>query len=60
MNDEGRINGSPGNVRVTHFVLHHSTMPKEGRAWEERVAYGDVVITGRPDREVDQTAVSRE
>jgi Domain of unknown function (DUF3846) len=34
INDEGRIDGSPVNVRVTHFVLNDSTMAKEGRAWE--------------------------
>jgi hypothetical protein len=60
INDEGRINGSPVNVRVTHFVLNDSIMAKEGRAWEGAVIYGDVVITGGPDREGDQTAVSRE
>jgi primosomal replication protein N len=60
INEEGRINGSPVNVRVTHFVLHHSTMPKEGRAWEGAVIYGDVMITGGPEREADQTGVSRE
>jgi Domain of unknown function (DUF3846) len=54
--DEGRINGSPVNVRVTHFVLNDSTMAKVGRAWEGAVIYGDVVITGGPDREGDQTA----
>jgi hypothetical protein len=47
-------------VRVTHFVLNDSTMAKEGRAWEGAVIYGDVVISGGPDREGDQTAVSRE
>jgi hypothetical protein len=32
----------------------------EGRTWEGAVIYGDVVITGGPDREGDQTAVSQE
>jgi Domain of unknown function (DUF3846) len=48
INDVGRIDGSPVNVRVTHFVLNDSTMAKEGRAWEGAVIYGDVVITGPP------------
>jgi hypothetical protein len=48
INDEGRINGSPVNVRVTHWILQDSTMAKEGRAWEGAVIYGDVVITGPP------------
>jgi Domain of unknown function (DUF3846) len=48
INDEGRINGSPVNVRISHFVLNDSTMAKEGRAWEGAVIYGDVVITGPP------------
>lgn len=61
INDEGRINGSPVNVRVTHWVLQDSTMAKEGRAWEGAVIYGDVVITGPPQRgdatEVDPALV---
>jgi hypothetical protein len=48
INDEGRINGSPVNVRVTHWVLQDSSLAKEGRAWEGAVIYGDVVITGPP------------
>ena len=48
INDEGRINGSPANVRVTHWILQDSTMAKEGRAWEGAVIYGDGVITGPP------------
>jgi Domain of unknown function (DUF3846) len=50
INDEGRINGSHVNVRISHFVLNDSTMAKEGRAWEGAVIYGDVVITGPPQR----------
>jgi hypothetical protein len=38
------------NVRISHFVLNDSTMAKEGRAWEGAVIYGDVVITGPPQR----------
>jgi hypothetical protein len=61
INDEGRINGSPVNVRISHFVLNDSTMAKEGRAWEGAVIYGDVVITGPPQRgestEVDPALV---
>jgi hypothetical protein len=49
INDEGRIDGSPENVRVTHWILQDSTMAKEGRAWEGAVIYGDVVITGPPE-----------
>lgn len=30
INDEGRINGSPVNVRVSHWVLNDSAMAKEG------------------------------
>jgi Domain of unknown function (DUF3846) len=48
INDEGRINDSPVNVRVTHWVLQDSTLAKEGRAYEWSVIYGDVVITGPP------------
>jgi Domain of unknown function (DUF3846) len=48
INDEGRINGSPVNLRVTHWILQDSTMANEGRAWEGAVIYGDVVITGPP------------
>jgi hypothetical protein len=33
INDEGRINGSLVNVRISHWVLHDSAMAKEGRAW---------------------------
>ena len=62
INDECRINGSPVNVRISHFVLNDSTMVKEGRAWEGAVIYGDVVITGPPQRgestEVDQALVN--
>lgn len=29
INDEGRINGSPVNVRISHWVLHDSAMAKE-------------------------------
>jgi hypothetical protein len=42
-------------------VLHDSAMAKEGRAWEGAVIYGDVVITGPPQRgestEVDPALV---
>ena len=48
INDEGRINDSAVNVRVTHWILQDSTMAKEARAWEGAVIYGDVVITGPP------------
>jgi hypothetical protein len=37
INDTGRIDGSPVNVRISHFVLNDSTMAKEGRAWEGAV-----------------------
>jgi Domain of unknown function (DUF3846) len=57
INDEGRINGSPVNVRVTHWVLNDSTMAQEGKAWEGAVLYGDIVVTGGPDREGEATAV---
>jgi Domain of unknown function (DUF3846) len=30
INDEGRINGSPVSVRVTHWVLQDSTIAMEG------------------------------
>jgi Domain of unknown function (DUF3846) len=60
INDEGRINGSPVNVRVTHFVLNDSAIAKEGRAWEGAVIHGNVTVTGGPGREGDQAAVSRE
>lgn len=56
INDEGRINGSPVNVRITHFVLNDSTLAKEGRAGEWAVLYGDCVVTG-PAKYGDSTAV---
>jgi hypothetical protein len=48
INDESRTNGSPVNVRVSHWVLNDSLMAREGRAWEGAVIYGDVVIAGPP------------
>jgi Domain of unknown function (DUF3846) len=57
INDEGRINGSPVNVRVSHWVLNESAMAQEGRVGEWSVLYGDVVVTGRSDREGESTAV---
>jgi hypothetical protein len=57
IHDEGRINDSPVNVRASHWVLNDSQMAKEGRAGEWSVLYGDVVVTGPPDREGDSTAV---
>jgi Domain of unknown function (DUF3846) len=48
INDTGRIDGSPVNVRISHWVLHDSALAKDGRAWEGAVIYGDVVITGPP------------
>ena len=50
INDEGRINGSPSERQDQPLVLNDSTMAKEGRAWEGAVIYGDVVITGPPQR----------
>ena len=38
INDEGRINGSPVNVRISHWVLHDSAMAKEA---------GNIRQTGR-------------
>jgi hypothetical protein len=35
INDEGRINGSPVNVRISHFVLNDSTMAKEAAPGKE-------------------------
>lgn len=57
INDEGRINGSPVNVRITHWVLNESAFAKEGHVGEWSVLYGDVVVTGGPDREGDSTEV---
>jgi len=57
VNDEGRINDSPVNVRITHWVLNDSAMAREGGAGEWSVLYGDVVVTGPADREGDSTAV---
>ena len=37
INDEGRINGSPVNVRVSHWVLNASEKAKEGRVGEWRI-----------------------
>jgi hypothetical protein len=42
---------------VTNWVLNDSALAKQGRAWEGAVIYGDVVITGPPDREGESTAV---
>jgi hypothetical protein len=57
LNDEGRINDSPVNVRVTHWVLNDSAMAREGRVGEWSVLYGDIVVTGPPDREGETTPV---
>ncbi len=57
INDEGRINGSPVNVRISHWVLQDSAMAKEGRAWEGAVFYGDCVVTGPASRQGESTAV---
>jgi hypothetical protein len=56
INDEGRINGSPVNVRVTNWVLNDSALAKQGRAGEWSVIFGDVVITGGPDREGESSS----
>ena len=48
INDEGRINDSPVNVRASHWVLRESAMAKEGRVWEGAILYGDCVVTGPP------------
>ena len=39
INDEGRINDSPVNVRASHWVLRESAMAKEGRVWEGAILY---------------------
>jgi Domain of unknown function (DUF3846) len=57
LNDEGSINGSPVNVRASHWVLNDSAMSGEGGVGEWSVLYGDVVVTGPPDREGESTAV---
>lgn len=57
INDEGRINGSPVNVRITYWELNDSALAKEGRAGEWNVVFGDCVVTGCPDREGNITAV---
>jgi hypothetical protein len=57
INDEGRINDSPVNVRVTHWVLNDSAMAKEGQVGEWSVLYGDIAVTGPPDREGETTPV---
>jgi hypothetical protein len=41
INDFGRINGSPVNVRVTHWVLNSSELAKAGRAYEYSVIFGE-------------------
>jgi hypothetical protein len=48
INDTGRIDGSPVNVRVTHWLLNESAEAKDGRVGEWSALYGDVVITGPP------------
>jgi hypothetical protein len=53
----GRINGSPVNVRVSHWTLNESAIAKEGRAGEWSVLYGDCIVTGVPDGKGDFTAV---
>src|SRR6266576_3151170 len=45
---KGRINGSPVNVRASHWVLNASEKAQQGRVGEWSVLYGDVVITGPP------------
>jgi hypothetical protein len=57
LNDEGRINDSRVNIRASHWVLNDSAMSREGRVGEWSVLYGDVVVTGPPDREGESTAV---
>jgi Domain of unknown function (DUF3846) len=35
INDEGRIDGSPVNVRVTHWILQNSTMGRKAAPGKE-------------------------
>jgi hypothetical protein len=60
LNDEGRINGLPLNVRATHWVLRDSSMAKQALTWEGSTLYGDCVVTGPADREGEITPVDPE
>lgn len=60
INDMGRLIDLPINVRANHWMLNDSTKAHEGRVGESMVMYGDVVITGPPDRDGDVTAVSQQ
>jgi hypothetical protein len=51
INDERRINGSPVNVRVSYWALNHSSLAKDGRAYEWKVLYGDWESPSRARRE---------
>jgi hypothetical protein len=57
-NDSGRIDGLPVNVRVNVWMLNESAAAKASRVAEGMVIYGDVVVTGPPDRDGDTTPVS--
>jgi hypothetical protein len=57
INDEGRINDSPVNVRASHWVLRESAMAKEGRVWEGAVIFGNCVVTGAAEPMGEATAV---
>jgi hypothetical protein len=59
-NDSGRLDGLPINVRVSRWLIAQSTASQEGRFGEGMIVYGDVVVTGPPDREGDTTPVDPE
>lgn len=58
-NDSGRICGLPVNVRVGAWMLNQSASAAAGRVGESMVIYGDVVMTGPPDRNGDTTPISQ-
>lgn len=60
LNEEGRLIDLPINVRANRFLLSDSQLAKEHEVSERGIMYGDVVMTGPPDREGDSTPVSQE
>jgi hypothetical protein len=59
LNNEGRITDLPINARASYWMLNDSTHARHGHVAESMVLYGDVVITGPPDRLGNTTDVNQ-
>jgi ABC-type uncharacterized transport system YnjBCD ATPase subunit len=51
LHDEGRLIDLPINVRINHWMLNDAALAHQQQVGESMVIYGDVVITGPPDRD---------